>query len=317
MRLVTPAGAPAGERGMALVIVLWFTAAIAALAVAFGALAHGEALRSRNMVDSITARALLRGALDRAVLEILRPTQPAPAEGVVLDWRLAGARIGIEIRGESGRVDLNQAEAPLLKALVEGLTRDEAAASRVADAIIDWRDPDSLRQAHGAEDREYRAADRVGPANAAFVHPAELREVLPVDMALYRRLRPLVTVSTGAARPDLDRAEPLTRQAVLGLKSEGKEGEQGAAAPAEAGLPPAKGGEPPHEPPGAGGEPPERRIEGVSDPASVFALRLDVRLANGYEAHADALVWLDQGNDGRPYRILDWEPSPLRVEEGG
>ena len=33
------------------------------------------------------------------------------------------------------------------------------------------------------------------------------------------------------------------------------------------------------------------------------------------EAHADAVVWLEETADGRPYRLLAWEPAPLRVEE--
>jgi general secretion pathway protein K len=288
---------------MALVIVLWFTVAIASLAVAFGALARGEALRSRNMVDAITARALLRGALDRAVAEILAPTVAAPATGATLDWQLAGATLRIEILGESGKVDLNMAEAPLLRALVQALGRDEAEAARVADAVLDWRDDDDTRSPQGAEARDYRLADRPGaPPDGPFLHPAELREVLPVDPALYRLLRPLVTVSTGQERPDLDRAPEIVRNALLGIKDENAEDEEEVEEELD---------EPPEEPM-ADEEP---QIEGVSDPASVFAVRLDVRLANGYEAHADAVVWLAGDADGRPYSILDWEPSPLRGEE--
>jgi general secretion pathway protein K len=311
-----------GERGVALVVVLWFTAAIAALAVAFGALARGEALRSRNMVDAITARALLRAALDRGVMEILEPTVPAPAPGVALDWQLAGARLVITIRGESGKVDLNGADSRVLRGLVEALGRDEAEAANVADAIVDWRDEDSLRQPHGAEDRDYRAADHPGAAaDAPFVHAGELREVLPVDMALYRGLRPLVTVSTGRPRPDLDRAPEVVRNAVLGI-AEAQQDEPEADDEEELGGPPRRDeadlGEGP-EPASAdaGDTAGQRVIEGVTDPAQVFSLRLDVRLADGYEAHADAVVWLSEGADGRPYRILDWDPSPLRGAEGG
>jgi hypothetical protein len=66
---------------------------------------------------------------------------------------------------------------------------------------------------------------------------------------------------------------------------------------------------------GEGGEEPPARRDGISDPQNVYGLKLDIRLRGGYEAHADAVVWLEETADGRPYRLLAWEPAPLRVEE--
>ena len=79
---------------------------------------------------------------------------------------IAGAigEADVEVRmvDENGKIDLNQADAPLLTALCAGRgceagEMDQAQAARLAAAIIDWRDPDTLTQpAGGGEDARLR-----------------------------------------------------------------------------------------------------------------------------------------------------------------
>ena len=312
------------ERGVALVAVLWFTVAIAGMAAAFATLARGEAMRSRNMVDTIRARAALEAGLDRAVLELVTPTVPPSPRGIELDWPFGGAAIHIALSGQSGRLDLNAASPELITALVKEMGANRELSARIADAVLDWRDDNSLRRPKGAEDREYRAAGQQGgAADAPFGHVGELRQLLPVDAAWYRRLRGLVTVSTGKGDPDSDLAPDLVRRALLGGKAAEKkdqsllerhEGEAadndrvGEDAPEESGL-------------DNGIEQPQEQLDreaartGFVDPAGLYAVRLEVRLASGYQAYADAVIWLQEAPTGRPYRVLDWDPSPWRAEE--
>ena len=59
---------------------------------------------------------------------------------------------------------------------------DRKLAPRIADAVLDWRDDNSLRRPNGAEDRDYRTADRPGgAADAPFAHIGELRQLLPIE----------------------------------------------------------------------------------------------------------------------------------------
>ena len=91
-------------------------------------------------------------------------------DGTVHTWDADEARISVSALDESGKIDLNVASDALLKGLLKsagGL--DETQASRLVDAIGDWKDPDDLRRANGAEAADYRAAGSPYlPANGAF-----------------------------------------------------------------------------------------------------------------------------------------------------
>lgn len=325
-----------GDTGVALVAVLWFTVAIAGLAATFATLARGEALRSRNMVEAIRARAVLEAGLERAALELVVPTVRPLPRGIELEWPFDGAVVHMAITGQSGRLDLNTAGPALLRALATEVGADRELSVRIADAVVDWRDDNSLRRPKGAEDRDYRSAGRdSGAADAPFEHVAELKQLLPVEPAIYRKLRDLVTVTTGRATPDTELADPRVRRAMLGKdaleKDEGRgtlsephEDEQGTgdAGPAfgDTGLDDENAGD---EDAAQDGGPrlsredeADRRTDtGFTDPAGLYAVRLDARLASGYRAHADAVIWWQETPDGRPFRVLDWDPSPWRAAE--
>jgi general secretion pathway protein K len=312
------------ERGVALVAVLWFTVAIAGLAATFATLARGEALRSRNMVETIRARAVLEAALDRAVLELVTPTVLPSPRGIELNWPFAGAEVHIVLSGQSGRLDLNAASPELIAALAKELGADRELAPRIADAVLDWRDENSLRRPKGAEDRDYRSAGREGgAADGPFGHVAELRELLPIEPALYRRLHDLVTVTTGRGEPDSELAAEPVRRAMLGGealedKDQGLLEQHESAQPGKSEAADSASRESSIE---NGIDEPEDEADpplestGFVDPVGLYAIRLDARLASGYRAHADAVIWLQETPGGRPYRVLDWDPSPWRAEE--
>ncbi|MBL8512839.1 MAG: general secretion pathway protein GspK, partial [Betaproteobacteria bacterium] len=71
----------------------------------------------------------------------------------------------------------------------------EADAIGLTDAILDWRDADSVKRPRGAEDAEYEAAGlNYKPANAAFQSIEELKLVFGMTPALYERLAPLISI---------------------------------------------------------------------------------------------------------------------------
>jgi general secretion pathway protein K len=103
--------------------------------------------------------------------------------------------VRIVLRDESGKIDINTAADALLRGLLlsVGLTDEEAA--KMLDAILDWRDADSLKRVNGAEENEYRAAGLTyKPANAPFQAIEELQLVLGMRPQIYSRLAPLITV---------------------------------------------------------------------------------------------------------------------------
>lgn len=188
------------QRGIALVLALWITILLTAIASSFAYTMRSEALAARNAISLAQAQALADGAVERMAFELQRP-KPVPLEawnpdGRLRAWQEGDARIVAVATDESARIDLNYASQPLLTSLfqnVGGLSAEDAQA--VIDAIMDWKDPDELKRPNGAEEPEYRAAGRkYRPSNGPFLSVGELRLVLGVTPALYERVAPTLTV---------------------------------------------------------------------------------------------------------------------------
>ena len=125
--------ASARERGAALVLVLVFTTAMAAAAVAFLAGRRTDALTLRGQLQSVEADAMLSAALREtvAVLANRTPRQVIPAQ---LQWTLDDVAVVVQIERESGKIDLNKAPGSLLRALPMALGADEKRAAALAAA---------------------------------------------------------------------------------------------------------------------------------------------------------------------------------------
>ena len=137
-------------------------------------------------------------------IEMQDPRRQWLPDGRVYTWRYADADIEVRITDENGKVDLNQAQAPLLTALLRALGTEQSEAGRLAAAIVDWRDPDLLTQpGGGAEDSDYASAGRsYGAKDAPFESVAELEQVLGFTPELYAQIQPLVTVYSSLQQPD-------------------------------------------------------------------------------------------------------------------
>jgi general secretion pathway protein K len=191
--------APRGQRGVALILVLWLTVMLTVIAGSFAYGMRNEALAARNTVSWAQARSLADGAIHRTVFELLRPKVSPDmwaADGTVRAWDDDGARIVVSVVDESGKIDLNTAPNALLKGLLiaaGGL--DEPTAAQFIDIIADWKDADDLRRPNGAEAADYKAAGSpYTPANAFFETVPELQRVLGMTPALYAKLADNLTV---------------------------------------------------------------------------------------------------------------------------
>lgn len=186
------------QSGIALIIVLWILTLLMLIASSFI-----HAMRTEiNIVGNSVARAKLEAAanagVQRAILEMAKPPQMPDrwnAAGVPQDWSFNGQAMRISVLDESGKIDINVGNEALMRGLFrsQGATEDEAVA--LMEAILDWRDPDSLKRPRGAEEAEYVAAGLTyKPANAVFQSIEELRRVLGMTAALYQRIAPLITI---------------------------------------------------------------------------------------------------------------------------
>ncbi|KRG82998.1 general secretion pathway protein GspK [Stenotrophomonas daejeonensis] len=195
---------------------------LTALAGAFTLTARVESLQGRVLDDGARLHELTRAGLEYALARISDP-DPGRAwrpDGRPYRLRFADADIEVRIVDESGKVDLNQADAGLLAALMRTQGVDDARARRLAAAIVDWRDPDPLQQPGGAEDADYAAAGLpYGAKDQPFESLAEVEQVLGMDRQTFARLQPYLTLHSGRAQPDPAFAsEPVLT--ALGLQPE-------------------------------------------------------------------------------------------------
>ena len=209
---------PRRQRGAALLLVLWLVALLTALIGAFALAAKTEGLQGR-----VLHRGLIAGEAARAGVEyaLTRAADPDPRrqwlpDGRPYAWNFGDASIELRLVDENGKIDLNQADPTLLTAFFQVLGQDQEQAARLASAILDWRDPDSLTQANGGgEDDDYAAAERpYGAKDASFESVAELEQVLGMTPGLFARAAPHLTVYSGRTRPDPAFATPEVLQAM-------------------------------------------------------------------------------------------------------
>lgn len=283
--------------GAALLLVMWLIALLTALIGGFALAARIEHMQgvvlSRGFVAAQVARAGAEYAITRVANSDTR--QRWLSDGRAYPWRFADARVEVRIIDESGKIDLNNADAPLLAGLFQALGQSREDADRIASAIVDWRDPDSLTQvAGGAEDADYASAGRpYGAKDAPFEDVAEVQQVLGMTPALYAQAAALLTVYTGRAQPD-----PAFAAAPV-LTAMGLDAEQVVAMRQR--FNPGSGQPQPALP---GGQPL------VADSSGTYSIESRARLADGRKAVLRVVV--RTGGNGVPGSAY----TPLRWEEG-
>ena len=289
------------QRGIALISVLWITTLLAVIAASFTSSARTEGQLARNMVENAKAEALADGAVPRAVLGLLEvdPERIWRVDGTTYRLNYGDGSVAVRIFDEDAKVDLNAAPPELLDVLLRLLGVEPEEAEILANRIVDFRDEDSDPESNGAEDPDYEAAGRAaGAIDRPLVTEAELLGVLGMSEALFRRLRPFVTVYSGAEGIDPIRASLDTLQAVPGMTPEIAEAIKAA---------------------GPNGDP----FEAIDDDALfeietyfvpsreiMFQIRAEARTAGGGVFVREAVIELTLQPD-RPYVVHAWRRGAL------
>jgi len=186
------------QRGVALVLVLWVSVLLTVIASSFIVERRTETLVIHNSASMARAEAAANAAVWKAVHEMYRTDNSPDAwrkDGAPHEWSFDGVPVRVELLDESAKIDINTAADPLLRGLLLSVGLKEEEATQLLDAILDWRDPDSLKRPSGAEEADYRAAGlNYKPANSSFQAIEELQLVLGMRPDIYRRLAPSITV---------------------------------------------------------------------------------------------------------------------------
>ncbi len=289
--------APSRERGIALVLVIWVVTLLIVISGSFLYAMRTDMRAARNAALIARGDALAQAAVTRAVFELFKP-QAGPLvwkrDGTTRQWSFDGAAVSIRFADESAKIDINTANNELLKGLFRSAGVGEEDAAKLVDAVLDWRDPDTLRRPGGAEEPEYAQAGLKGrPANHPFLSTEELQLVLGMRPEVYQRIAPMITVYSRQAgvNPHLaERAVLLAIPAVTGEQVDAFLAERDAAR-ADNRLPPVFAA--------AGPYASYAQVAAVS-------VRADVALDGGIRVSREAVAMLTPQFPRRPQAFLAW-----------
>ena len=200
------------DRGFALLIVLW-TLSLLSLLISQLAGSGRQALRlAGNMRNHAALQAVADGAVQEAGFHVAAAgTAHWRADGTLHELREDGARIGVRVTNEAGRVSPSLASLDLLAAMVHQCGLDTPQSVAVASAIVAWRFPSA--QTNYGTDAYVRAHRAYAPPGQPFESLDELSLVLGMTPALLACLSPHLSLYV-QSDPDPDAADPFVLRAL-------------------------------------------------------------------------------------------------------
>lgn len=214
------------QKGMALVMVLAFLAALSLIVIGVVSSSRSTVEASGRHLVRAQSQAAIEGAVDYAanVLVSARGTLPAIlSEPEIVE--ISGWRVRISVRPERGKVDPNYADQNLLSALFRSAGVPLEKAQALSAAIEDWRDGDDLVHVNGAEKVQYEAAGLAwSPSNRFFDSVGELKLVLGMSPEIFDCVRTELTILTQSPGVVVESASPALQQA-LGIEPASRSGE--------------------------------------------------------------------------------------------
>jgi len=221
------------ERGVILLVVVWSLMVLMVIALELGRTARVEGISTDVYQQEAKTYYLAMAGLNRALHQLVRTGQRGQARqkrgqdrdggGGQLDpneqgpqecpdaWLLGDGQwksesfgeggYQVRVSDESGKININQVDEIILRQTFTNLDFDPDFGDALADAILDWRDPDDLERLNGVESDYYLAQDIPYPAkNGPFDVIDELLLIRDVTQDLfYDTLREVFTVY-GTAR---------------------------------------------------------------------------------------------------------------------
>ncbi len=132
------------RRGGALLMVLWVSAALSAIAFSLASTVRGEIERTGTAVDGLRSYYLAVGGVQRCATELLwsvtYPNQrPIPKGSTMVEYLFPSGVVRVEILPEAGKLDVNFAPTLELVRLLIALGEPQGRAQEIAEAIAAYR----------------------------------------------------------------------------------------------------------------------------------------------------------------------------------
>ena len=243
------------ERGVILIVVVWALMVLMVVAIELGRTARVEGLSTDVYQQEVKTYYLAVAGLNRALYQLIRTSQQGrtrdtrdddrlgprdrlsddePGECPDLwllgdgQWRNEPYGEGgyqVRVSDESGKININQADELILRQTFTNLDFDPDFGDALADAILDWRDPDPLERLNGVESDYYLAQDISYPAKDGPLDTIdELLLVRDVTLDLfYNTLNEVFTVYGNARSGNMANAQTanaLVLRAIQGVDAE-------------------------------------------------------------------------------------------------
>lgn len=211
------------KRGFVLIAVLWLIMLLSTIAMALAYNSRQSVRSVGAFVASTQARYLAHGGIQMAIGNLLNNNkeQRLLGDGEPVFLILPGGQVEVIVSDEAGKININTANSELLSRLFVSFELPSEEADALADAVIDYRDEDNLVGLHGAEDKQYRAANLPWEAkDSAFTNIDELQQVYGMEHWLYRAALPHVTIYSRGRGVD---PKVASLQVLLALSDESPE----------------------------------------------------------------------------------------------
>jgi general secretion pathway protein K len=185
-----------GERGLALLIVLWIIVAASLVVSAFNATVRSGTTLASSEVQLARSEALLDAGAEIAVSRLIdeekgRRWRPDGKSHVV---PFEDAELIISIRDANGLIDINKADKELLLRFLRQFAGSESNALRLRDRIVQARGKGAVEKPADREHGNEGESEDEPPPAVPFIDIAQLRGLEGMTMELYKQIAPFITV---------------------------------------------------------------------------------------------------------------------------
>jgi general secretion pathway protein K len=204
-----------GERGFALLVVLWSLVLIGLLTtqiLASGRTAMGLA---GNLRDAAEARARADGAINVAIFHLLLSgANQWPADGSTHTLGTGALTLTVRIDSLAGKINPNLASTALLTGLFQATGATTAQARQMAAGIIGWRSPAATKADTQALLAAYKRANLpYGPPGRPFADLSDLANVIGMTPSALANALPYMSLYQ-SGDPDPAQAGAVVRRAL-------------------------------------------------------------------------------------------------------
>lgn len=207
-------------QGFVLMLVIAILLLVSMLAASFSAHLQVETRSTSWLSEQAHLKATAQAAIFRALLGVSSKNKQQRwlADGRTYHFNWEGKPVRIQIRSESGKIDLNLAPRALLLGLFEQ-TLPQHNANTLADRLADWLDHDDIPLPQGAEAKAYQRAGLTHrPSNGPLHSIDELSQVLGFDHHMLEKLRPHISIYARRPRIDVTAATAQVIAALPGIE---------------------------------------------------------------------------------------------------